>query len=417
MSTTPRIGPALQEILFQNLRGSGKSLSIYPYPDSKAVVGNCTILMRSDATRPREQICTLAHEITHIIQELSGTLNETQDPEFDLVCERDSIQGTDLYPGENAFRSYYGLPLRTDHNLPLEDETEVDYPLDTLETLESGILLESLWRMKTPFPVNDAYIEKVNVIVKHLSDRSDKTRLVSNALAILGNRGQEHHLIDPALVKKAEVSFDSLHSIGAIPSIPYCMASTIPDEIIHSKKISYELEKSPLLHLALCVLSKYPFPPSSDLYYKRIIPHSFPLYQPIPFNITQIDLFRRCIRASNYQIRTLTSLMETTPHLAEVVKTEIGSDLQSHYEELRVSYHAGAGNSLEIRGEGPGMSWEKGMPMTLTTSDTWSILHTMPKDCPYKLVLRTPEGISWENGENRLYQISYIDPPIFNDLS
>lgn len=58
----------------------------------------------------------------------------------------------------------------------------------------------------------------------------------------------------------------------------------------------------------------------------------------------------------------------------------------------------GFGNSLFIRGEGPGMSWEEGIPMECADSSVWSYstsAATAPFD--FKLLIN---DLTWSLGEN-----------------
>jgi len=45
---------------------------------------------------------------------------------------------------------------------------------------------------------------------------------------------------------------------------------------------------------------------------------------------------------------------------------------------VSASFDVGFGNTLFIRGEGPGLSWDKGVPLENLTADKWSIAFRAP---------------------------------------
>jgi len=56
----------------------------------------------------------------------------------------------------------------------------------------------------------------------------------------------------------------------------------------------------------------------------------------------------------------------------------------------------GFGNTLYIRGEGPGLSWEKGVLLENVSSDTWkTVLTGIEKPLAFKLLLNDQ---SWSSG-------------------
>ena len=68
--------------------------------------------------------------------------------------------------------------------------------------------------------------------------------------------------------------------------------------------------------------------------------------------------------------------------------------------KLRAIYDAGFGNFLEVRGTGPGMTWEEGLPMTWAPGNEW-ILPSFPRGAfEYKVVLRSGDRLQWEKGKN-----------------
>jgi hypothetical protein len=63
---------------------------------------------------------------------------------------------------------------------------------------------------------------------------------------------------------------------------------------------------------------------------------------------------------------------------------------------LCVRYDAGFGNTLYIRGQGSGLSWERGIPLKNTAPDRWEWCGCGP--CEFKLLI---DDASWEDGPNR----------------
>ncbi|HEX2852319.1 MAG TPA: hypothetical protein VHO24_03695 [Opitutaceae bacterium] len=58
----------------------------------------------------------------------------------------------------------------------------------------------------------------------------------------------------------------------------------------------------------------------------------------------------------------------------------------------------GFGNTLYLRGEGPGLSWEKGVPLDSLSSDKWAITFTeSARPVIFKFLLN---DISWSAGED-----------------
>ncbi|MFI5343093.1 MAG: hypothetical protein ACHQUC_02610 [Chlamydiales bacterium] len=74
---------------------------------------------------------------------------------------------------------------------------------------------------------------------------------------------------------------------------------------------------------------------------------------------------------------------------------------------MDITAHLDPGTDLEIRGEGPDMSWEQGILASKTSEHSWSV--DMPEgNYEYKIALRHPDGsISWEKrASNRSYRFS-----------
>jgi len=62
----------------------------------------------------------------------------------------------------------------------------------------------------------------------------------------------------------------------------------------------------------------------------------------------------------------------------------------------------GFGNSLFIRGEGPGLSWEKGLTLECVADDKWSIeLDESTKPIVFKFLLN---DLTWCKGEDHVAQ-------------
>lgn len=58
----------------------------------------------------------------------------------------------------------------------------------------------------------------------------------------------------------------------------------------------------------------------------------------------------------------------------------------------------GFGNTLFVRGEGPGLSWDAGVPMNSVDADTWSATITGAKtEVSFKFLVN---DISWNEGED-----------------
>lgn len=66
--------------------------------------------------------------------------------------------------------------------------------------------------------------------------------------------------------------------------------------------------------------------------------------------------------------------------------------------KVKVKYNAGFGNNLFIRGEGAGLSWEKGVPMKNVATDRWEWETNHPFDkCLFKILIN---DVRYEKGEN-----------------
>ena len=68
---------------------------------------------------------------------------------------------------------------------------------------------------------------------------------------------------------------------------------------------------------------------------------------------------------------------------------------------VEVLFDAGWGNSLEIRGTAPNMSWDKGIPMSWTEGNKWKAKVPFFSNFEYKILLKTHDHVRWAIGENR----------------
>ena len=94
---------------------------------------------------------------------------------------------------------------------------------------------------------------------------------------------------------------------------------------------------------------------------------------------------------------------------------------------IRVTYDAGFGNTLELRGsKAAGLSWEQGKALTCKDVSHWELDLDIQDSFEYKLVLRKADGaVVWENlMGNRTFSISdkttvdCLKPivPVFTDI-
>lgn len=62
----------------------------------------------------------------------------------------------------------------------------------------------------------------------------------------------------------------------------------------------------------------------------------------------------------------------------------------------------GFGNTLYIRGEGPGLSWEKGVPLDCIADDQWSLsLTETSRPVVFKFLIN---DLTWSSGEDYVVQ-------------
>lgn len=66
--------------------------------------------------------------------------------------------------------------------------------------------------------------------------------------------------------------------------------------------------------------------------------------------------------------------------------------------QIKIRYNAGFPNNLFIRGQGAGLSWEKGIPLKNIKEDEWiwETNEVFPS-CQFKLLLN---DLQYENGDN-----------------
>ena len=60
--------------------------------------------------------------------------------------------------------------------------------------------------------------------------------------------------------------------------------------------------------------------------------------------------------------------------------------------------NVGYGNTLFIRGEGPGLSWDKGIPLDIVADDKWTI--TLPESVRPVVFKFLLNDVSWSSGED-----------------
>jgi hypothetical protein len=64
-----------------------------------------------------------------------------------------------------------------------------------------------------------------------------------------------------------------------------------------------------------------------------------------------------------------------------------------------ITVHAdvGFGNTLYLRGDGPGLSWEKGVPLDCVADDKWSLTIEHSAPLAFKVLLN---DLTWSAGED-----------------
>ena len=93
------------------------------------------------------------------------------------------------------------------------------------------------------------------------------------------------------------------------------------------------------------------------------------------------------------------SVKAAAPAPAPAVKAGAGSGVET---TIVAQIDVGFGNSLYIRGEGPGLSWEKGVPLDCIADDKWSLtLGEASRPVVFKLLRN---DMTWCGGEDFVVQ-------------
>ncbi len=78
-----------------------------------------------------------------------------------------------------------------------------------------------------------------------------------------------------------------------------------------------------------------------------------------------------------------------------------------HPAKVTVKYDVGFKNTLYIRGNGAGLSWEKGRVMRNTGTDTWVWESEAPvRECEFKVLIN--DQIYEEGANRRLMQVKVV---------
>ncbi|HTB81178.1 MAG TPA: hypothetical protein VK717_09860 [Opitutaceae bacterium] len=64
---------------------------------------------------------------------------------------------------------------------------------------------------------------------------------------------------------------------------------------------------------------------------------------------------------------------------------------------IAVHHDAGFGNTLYLRGDGPGLSWEKGVPLDCLSDDKWSLIIEHTEPFVFKVLLN---DLTWCAGDD-----------------
>lgn len=101
----------------------------------------------------------------------------------------------------------------------------------------------------------------------------------------------------------------------------------------------------------------------------------------------------------------------------EVPKASPSSKKKQITTSVTVHYDVGFSNSFSIRGEGAGLSWEKGLPLTNIKADEWVWQTDLPfENCHFKVLINDQiyevgDNHSLQKGENFFY-IPFFNPEV-----
>lgn len=85
-------------------------------------------------------------------------------------------------------------------------------------------------------------------------------------------------------------------------------------------------------------------------------------------------------------------------HQKEISKTPASSKKKQTKTSVVIQYDIGFSNHFSIRGEGAGLSWEKGVPLTNIKSNEWIWETDLPfETCHFKVLINDQ---AYEQGEN-----------------
>lgn len=88
-------------------------------------------------------------------------------------------------------------------------------------------------------------------------------------------------------------------------------------------------------------------------------------------------------------IKTSNKKFATSPQTASKTKRPV--------TVIEVKVDVGFGNNLFLRGQGPGLSWDRGVPLTCIDGKTWQWTGRVPDRMTFKLLLN--DSI-WSKGED-----------------
>lgn len=102
---------------------------------------------------------------------------------------------------------------------------------------------------------------------------------------------------------------------------------------------------------------------------------------------------------------------KTTARKRPITKPAPASAVAALPKTSIVAYvDVGFGNALYLRGEAPGLSWSKGVPMDCRSANEWSISMAGVKEgFAYKLLINDSQ---WAKGDN-----AYAKPGVVNEIS